>query len=157
MYFRNCTTVCSTAGAASVPIVLKNPLKNSLQSHTAASTNVIYIGLSSAPALLFYLSVQQFLTNITLSHSRLSGLIGTIFHLASHSCVWCRAAEAQQRDSFALNDLSAEHGRRDDRATVKEEKKESVLKRDYYAVQFTDITLQDFWVLEFKYKGVFSQ
>lgn len=30
---------------ASVPIVLKNPLKNSLQSHTAASTNVIYIGL----------------------------------------------------------------------------------------------------------------
>lgn len=45
---------------ASVPIVLKNPLKNSLQSHTAASTNVIYIGLSSAAALLFYLSVQQF-------------------------------------------------------------------------------------------------
>ena len=74
----------------------KNPLKNSLQSHTAAFTNVIYIGPSSALLLLFYLFVLQrfFFSLFPSKHNFISqlmiALMGTILHffnIASHTQV----------------------------------------------------------------------
>lgn len=73
---------------ASVPIVLKNPLKNSLQSHTAASTNVIYIGLQLY-CFICVCSSFGFLTNIIFISQSIIGLIGTLFQfLHRFSLLW---------------------------------------------------------------------
>lgn len=73
---------------ASVPIVLKNPLKNSLQSHTAASTNVIYIGLQLY-CFICLCSSFGFLTNIIFILQSIIGLIGTLFQfLHRFSLLW---------------------------------------------------------------------
>lgn len=70
-------------------------IKSSLQSHTAAFTNVIYNEQSSTVVLLFYLCCSFYFDK----HNFISELIICLmallstFYITSHSCGWCQSVK----------------------------------------------------------------